>query len=79
MLNISKSLQIPLIASQEIFYLNEDMHEAHDALTCIGNKQFIDDKARFKYSNQHFLKKDDDLIKLYSDIPEALENNYNFH
>ena len=79
LLNNSKIFQIPLIATQEVFYLNEDMHEAHDALTCIGNKQFIDDKARFKYSNQHFLKKDDDLIKLYSDIPEALENNYNFH
>jgi DNA polymerase III subunit alpha len=79
LLNNSKIFQIPLIATQEVFYLNENMHEAHDALTCIGNKQFIDDKARFKYSNQHFLKKDDDLIKLYSDIPEALENNYNFH
>ena len=28
---------------------------------------------------EHFLKKNDDLIKLYSDLPEALENNYNFH
>jgi DNA polymerase III subunit alpha len=79
LLNYSKIFQIPLIATQEVFYLNEDMYEAHDALTCIGEKQFIDDKARFKYSNQHFLKKDESLIKLYSDIPEALENNYNFH
>jgi len=79
LLNYSKIFQIPLIATQEVFYLNEDMYEAHDALTCIGEKQFIDDKARFKYSNQHFLKKDQSLIKLYSDIPEALENNYNFH
>ncbi|MDC0938097.1 DNA polymerase III subunit alpha, partial [Pelagibacteraceae bacterium] len=29
--------------------------------------------------NQHYLKKDEELLKLYSDIPEALENNYNFH
>jgi DNA polymerase III subunit alpha len=79
LLNFSKTLEIPLIATQEVFYLNQDMHEAHDALTCIGKKQFIDDKNRFKYSNQHFIKKNEDLIKLYSDIPEALENNYNFH
>ena len=32
LLNISKSLQLPLIATQEVFYLNEDMYEAHDAL-----------------------------------------------
>jgi len=79
LLNISKSLQIPLIATQEIFYLNKDMHEAHDALICIGEKKFIDDKNRFKYNNQHYFKSQEELEKLYSDIPEALENNYNFH
>tara|TARA_X000001036_G_scaffold348277_1_gene328592 strand:+ start:1119 stop:4538 length:3420 start_codon:yes stop_codon:yes gene_type:complete len=79
LLKYSKTFKIPLIATQEVFYLNEDMYEAHDALTCIGEKKFIDDKSRFKYSNQHFLKKDENLTKLYSDIPEALENNYNFH
>jgi len=77
--NSSKSLEIPLIASQEVFYLNNEMHEAHDALTCIGEKNFVDDKSRFRYSDQHYIKKNDELLKLYSDIPEALENNYNFH
>ena len=79
LLEISKKLNLPLIASQEIFYLNQDMYEAHDALVCIGEKNFVDDTNRFKYSNQHFFKSSNDLKTLYSDIPEALENNYNFH
>ena len=79
LLNISKFLDLPLIATQEIFYLNKEMYEAHDALVCIGKKNFIDDKNRFKYSNQHYFKPQEELEKLYSDIPEALENNYNFH
>ena len=79
LLNYSKILDIPLIATQEVFYMTYDMYEAHDALTCIGQKNFVDDNNRFKYSNQHYLKKDEELLKLYSDIPEALENNYNFH
>ena len=79
LLKTSKALQLPLIASQEIFYLNEDMYEAHDALICIGEKNFVDDKNRFRYSNQHYIKSNEALEKLYSDIPEALENNYNFH
>ena len=79
LLEISKKLNLPLIASQEIFYLDQDMYEAHDALVCIGEKNFIDDTNRFKYSNQHFVKPSNDLKTLYSDIPEALENNYNFH
>ena len=55
------------------------MYEAHDALICIGEKNFIYDKNRFILSNQHFLKTIDEIKELYSDIPEALENNYNFH
>ena len=54
------------------------MYEAHDALVCIGEKNFIEDKNRFRYNNQHYFKSHEDLIALYSDIPEALENNYNF-
>ena len=79
LLKISKSLQLPLIASQEIFYLNQDMYEAHDALICIGEKNFIDDKNRLKYNDQHYFKSQAELEKIYLDLPEALENNYNFH
>jgi DNA polymerase III subunit alpha len=79
LLNTSKSLNLPLIATQEIFYLYEDMYEAHDALICIGEKNFVDDKNRLRYNNQHYFKPQNELEKLYSDIPEALKNNYNFH
>ena len=79
LLNLSKKLQLPLIASQEVFYLHEDMYEAHDALVCIGEKSFIDEKNRLKYNNQHYLKSQKDVKNLFLDIPEALENNYNFN
>ena len=79
LLKISKSFQLPLIATQEIFYLDKEMYEAHDALICIGEKNFIDDKNRLRYSDQHYFKSQKEIEKLYSDIPEALENNYNFH
>ena len=39
----------------------------------------MDDKNRFRYNNQHYFKSQDELKNLNSDIPEALENNYNFH
>ncbi len=79
LLNVSKSSDIPIIASQEVYYLKKEMFEAHDALRCIGEKSFIEDKNRFRLSNEHFLKNNEELKKLYSDIPEALENNYTFH
>jgi len=70
--------QIPLIATQEIFYIKKDMYEAHDALICIGQKNFVDNPNRLKFSDQHFIKSNEDIQTLFKDIPEALENNYNF-
>jgi DNA polymerase-3 subunit alpha len=78
--NLSKSLEleIPLIATHEVFYLNQNMYEAHDTLICIKNKTYINEKKRIKFSNQHYLKEDKEMLELFSDIPEALENNHNF-
>ena len=77
--NLKKShdIQIPIIATNEVFYLDNDMHEAHDALTCIGNKNYVNEKNRIKYSNQHYFKSNEEMSKLFNDLPEALENNYN--
>jgi DNA polymerase-3 subunit alpha len=77
-LDQSKKLEIPIIATNEVFYLTKDMHEAHDALICIGNKTYVNDKNRVKYSPNHYLKNDSEMSDLFSDLPEALENNYNF-
>ena len=78
--NLSKSLEleIPLIATNEVFYLDKDMHEAHDALICIGNKTYVNEKSRIRLSNQHYLKDNSEMTELFADLPEALENNYNF-
>merc|ERR1711991_537199 len=54
------------------------MYEAHDALICIKNKTYVNEKNRIKYSNQHYLKENSEMSELFSDLPEALENNYNF-
>jgi DNA polymerase-3 subunit alpha len=77
-IELSIKHQIPLIATQEVFYLTKDMHEAHDALVCIGQKNFVNETNRIKYSDQHYLKKNEEIVELFKDIPEALENNYNF-
>jgi len=74
----SLELEIPIIATNEVFYLDKDMHEAHDALICIGNKTYVNEKDRIKLSNQHYLKNNSEMTELFSDLPEALENNYNF-
>ena len=78
--NLAKSLEleIPLIATNEVYYIKKDMHEAHDALICIKNKTYVNEKNRIKLSSQHYFKDNDEMSKLFKDLPEALYNNYNF-
>ena len=77
-LSQSQKLEIALIATNEVYYLKKDMHEAHDALICIKEKTYISEKNRVSFSNQHYLKNDSEMTELFADLPEALENNYNF-
>jgi len=77
-LSLSLELEAPIIATNEVFYLDRDMYEAHDALICIKDKTYINEKRRLKFTDQHYLKDNAEMTELFSDIPEALENNYNF-
>ncbi len=78
--NLKKSLdlEIPIIATNEVFYLDKEMYEAHDALICIGNKTYVNEKNRLRFTDQHYLKTNSEMSELFADLPEALENNYNF-
>ena len=78
LLNLSEELELPIIATHEVFYLNKDMYEAHDAYLCIGEKTYVNAKDRRKYSNQHYLKDSMEMYELFKDLPDALKNNENF-
>jgi len=78
LINISQKLELPLIATHEVFYLEKDMHEAHDAYLCVGEKTYVNVKDRRKYSDQHYLKSSEEMHEIFNDLPDALENNKNF-
>ncbi len=75
-LNISKKFSLPIIATNEVYYLDQNMFEAHDALMCIGEKTYINESNRIKLSDQHYLKSSEEMIEIFKDLPEALENNF---
>jgi len=77
-IELSEKFNLPLIATNEVFYLNQDMYEAHDAYLCIGEKTYVNVKDRRKYSSSHYLKSSEEMTKLFEDLPEAIENNVNF-
>lgn len=65
---------IPFIATNDVYFLTKEMHEAHDVLSCISDGKYIIDEDRPRVSPEHYLKSSEEMAELFSDIPEAIEN-----
>jgi len=75
LIKLSRETDTPLIATNDVHYLNKDDAEAHDILLAIQTKKDIDDKDRMKFpSGEFWFKTPSEMEMLFSDIPEAIEN-----
>ena len=72
---LSKDLNLPLIATNDCHYAQEDHWEAHDILFCLGTGKDRDDPNRLRYEpRQFYIKSADEMYDLFKDCPQALEN-----
>lgn len=74
-IKLSKELEIPLIATNDVHYIYQEDSKAHDILMCIQTGKTVDDVNRRRYpSDQFYLKSPEEMWDMFSYIPEALEN-----
>ncbi|AWZ47656.1 DNA polymerase III subunit alpha [Clostridiaceae bacterium 14S0207] len=74
-IDLSKELDIPLICSNDVHYIKKEDWKAHDILLCIQTGKNIDDENRMRYpSKEFYLKSPEEMKKIFSYVPEALEN-----
>ena len=71
----SGKLNIPVVATNNARFLNDDDFEAHEARVCIYQGYTLNDTRRPKqYTEQQYIRSSEDMQELFSDIPEAIEN-----
>ncbi len=74
-IEIGRQLGIPLVATNDIHYLNKEDAEAHDILLCINTGKPMDDPERLRFATQEFyFKSPEEMSSLFREIPEALAN-----
>ena len=73
-LSIARELGIPLIATNQVLFGDISMHDAHDVLLCISDGVVREVQDRRRVSNQCYFKSPDEMISLFKDLPEAIEN-----
>jgi len=65
----------PVVATNDVRFLKAGDFEAHEARVCIQQGRVLDDASRPRdYSEQQYLRSSDEMVELFADLPEALEN-----
>ncbi|MFY4842232.1 DNA polymerase III subunit alpha [Aliarcobacter butzleri] len=73
-LKLSKETGIKVVATNDTHYLEQKDADAHEAFMCIAMNKLYDDPNRLRHSvHEFYLKSPEQIAKLYSDIPEAIE------
>ena len=73
-LDLAYKYDIPLVATNQVFFPKRKMYEAHDALLCIAGGNYVEQTDRRKETPEHYFKSTDEMVKLFNDLPEAIDN-----
>jgi len=74
MIDLAYELNLPLVATNECFFADAGMYEAHDALLCIAQGTFIGVEDRRRVTPEHRFKSAAEMRALFKDLPEAVDN-----
>lgn len=75
LIKLSRETGIPVVATNDIHYINKEDAEYQDVLLCIQTGKTIDEEDRMKFEGSEFyLKSADEMQELFAYIPEALSN-----
>ena len=69
------AMGLPMVATNDVYFPASKMYEAHDALICIADGAYVDQQeGRRRLTPQHYFKSQAEMVTLFADLPEAIEN-----
>jgi DNA polymerase-3 subunit alpha len=71
---IARDLGLPLVAANDVHFLERAHHEAHDVMICIGTGAMVHDEKRLRYTPELYFKTPDEMSALFAEVPEAISN-----
>ena len=77
LIEFSKNLGIPVVATNQVRFLAKDDFEAHETRVCIQSGHVLGDKRRQRFfQDSQYFKSTEEMNDLFYDVPEALSNAY---
>ncbi|MDR1758705.1 MAG: DNA polymerase III subunit alpha [Bacteroidales bacterium] len=74
LVKIAQELDIQLVATNDVHFVEEEHGDAHDLLICLSTNKFVEDEDRMHYTKQEWLKTPEEMAAIFPDFPEALSN-----
>ena len=69
------AMDLPLVATNDVYFPKSEIYEAHDALICIADGAYVDqNEPRRRLTPQHYFKSQEEMVTLFADLPEAIAN-----
>ena len=74
LIKIAKKLDVKVIGTNDVHFVNEEDADAHDRLICLSTGKNFDDENRMRYTKQEWLKTTLEMNQVFGDMPEVLSN-----
>ncbi|WP_270933932.1 DNA polymerase III subunit alpha [Falsiroseomonas oryzae] len=74
LLRLADEAGLPIVATNDVYFAEAKMHEAHDALLCIAEGRVLAEQDRRRVTPEHWFKPADAMRALFADLPEACDN-----
>jgi DNA polymerase-3 subunit alpha len=74
LIDFAERYELPMVATNEPFFADEGMYEAHDALLCIAGGAYVSQDDRRRLTPEHRFKSAEEMRVLFADLPEAIDN-----
>ncbi len=71
---MSAKYNVNIIATNDVHFINAEDAAAHDRLICLNTAKDLDDPDRLRYTRQEYLKSEEEMRSIFTDIPEAIDN-----
>ena len=74
LIKLARKTNTKLLATNDVHFVEEEHGEAHERLICLSTGKDLDDPNRMRYTKQEWLKTPEEMLHIFADIPEALDN-----